>query len=138
MLYPVIPENVQIAYEKGIKFLDGGNDGKEKEEVQVRLYSFEKDANFIYSAFKQTHSIDLENVELHWWKFLALFMDLGSDTVFCNLTGLRKRVSSGKATDDEVRAAQELGDIFTIESDERTPEMIEADEIFDWALEGGI
>lgn len=77
-LYPVKPENLQEAFEKGIKFLNGGGEsnGEEKEEG-LRLYSFAKDANFIFAAFKQTHGVDLsDSNDLHWWKFLALFADL--------------------------------------------------------------
>ncbi len=64
-------------------------------------------------------------------------MDLGSETFFCSLTGLRKRIGSGKATEDDYRAARELGDIFELEQEDlRTPEQIEMDEIFDRAVEG--
>ncbi len=139
-LYPVIPENTLGAVEMAVKFLDGGLNGQDKEvhEEQARLFSWVKDANFIFSAFRQTHGIDLEKEkDLHWWKFIALFMDLGSETFFCSLTGLRKRIGSGKATEDDYRAARELGDIFELEQEDlRTPEQIEMDEIFDRAVEG--
>lgn len=148
-MYPVLPENIEKAIEMAIKFLDGGKNAETEESeekrrqegqaVNERLFSFSKDANYIFAAFKQTHNIDLEKeTDLHWWKFIALYMDLGSDTVFNNLTSLRKRVFSGKATDDEYKVARELGDIFELDqSDPRTPEQIEMDEIFDRALEGG-
>jgi hypothetical protein len=125
-LYKEQPTNIQVAIEKGFKFLNGGQNGEEeeKEDLPLRLYSFEKDANFIFAAFKQTHGIDLENVDyLHWWKFLALFMDLGSETTFCQLVGLRKRVKTGKASKEEKAMAHEMGDIFDIpEPDNRTYE----------------
>jgi len=140
-MYPVCPSDTEKALELAIKFLDGGKESEstQSEESQQRLFSFSKDANFIFAAFKQTHNIDLEKeTDLHWFKFIALYMDLGSDTVFNNLTSLRKRVFSGKATDEEYKVARELGDIFELDqSDPRTPEQIEADEIFDRALEGG-
>lgn len=128
-LYPVKPENLQEAFEKGIKFLNGGGEsnGEEKEEG-LRLYSFAKDANFIFAAFKQTHGVDLsDSNDLHWWKFLALFADLGADTTFCNLVSLRKKVKTGKATKEERQAAYELGEMFEVEDiDTRTIEEKEA------------
>jgi len=139
-MYPVVPDNTEKAIELAVKFLDGGIEKSTGEgEIQQRLFSWSKDANFIFAAFKQTHNIDLEKeTDLHWWKFIALYMDLGSDTVFNNLTSLRKRVFSGKATDEEYKVARELGDLFELDqSDPRTPEQIEMDEIFDRALEGG-
>jgi hypothetical protein len=107
MLYPTIPPDTQIAIEKANLFLNGGEIGEVKDGP--RLYSFSKDANFIFSAFKQTHGIDLDTAQLHWWKFLALFMDLGSETTFCQLTALRNRLATGKASKEEKSAAREMG-----------------------------
>jgi len=126
ILYSTMPENTKAAVQQGLKFLNGGKDnGEEKEEMQVkpRIYSFAKDSDFIYSAFKQTHNIDLSTEQLHWWKFIALFMDLGPDTTFCNLINLRKKVKTGKATKEENEIAHEMGDAFEIpEFDTRTLE----------------
>jgi len=115
-LYIEIPSDIQGAIEQANWFLNCG-DVSRKASDGVRLYSFEKDANFIFAAFRQTHGIDLQKEDLHWWKFIALFMDLGQDTTFCQLTALRKRVKSGKATKEEKQAARNMGDMFTIEDD---------------------
>lgn len=122
-LYPEKPGNLQEAIRLGILFLDGGQAGEEKSGP--RLYSFAKDDRLIFSAFRQTHGIDLATADLHWWAFLALFIDLGANTAFCNLVRLRKRVKTGKATREERRAAVEMGDAFDLgpEPDTRTPEM---------------
>ena len=118
-LYPVRPDNLQEAFKQGMKFLNGGEEGGEADGH--RLYSFEKDSSLIFAAFQQTHSIDLSGVDMHWWKFLSLFMDLGKDTTFSQLVGLRKRVKTGKATREERQAAAELGDVFDLEDiDTRT------------------
>lgn len=141
-LYPVLPDNTEKAIELAIKFLDGGKESvsTSSEEIQQRLFSWSKDARFIFAAFKQTHNVDLEKeTDLHWWKFISFYMGLGGDTVFSNLTSLRQRVFSGKATDEEYKVARDLGDIFELDQvDPRTPEQIEMDEIFDRALEGEV
>ncbi len=129
-LYIEKPPDARGAILKGIWFLNGGKDQEEPDGP--RLFSWAKDANLIYSAFHQTHHIDLESIPfLHWWKFLALFMDLGSDTAFCALVNLRKRVKTGKATKEERAEAREMGDMFTVdEIDDRTIEEIEAERKF--------
>lgn len=128
-LYPDQPHNLGKALEQAIKFLNGGE--IQDESDGPRLYSFSKDARFIFAAFRQTHGIDLESAELHWWKFLALFMDLGSDTAFCNLISLRKRIKNGKASKEERRAYQEMKDLVDLpDTDHRTLEEREQEQEF--------
>ena len=113
----VIPEDGETAIKLAVKFLDGGKEPPEEENPfadNTRLYSFEKDSALIYAAFRQTHGIDLQKVDLHWWQFLALFQDLGADTGFCNLVNLRRRVNSGEATKEERKYALKLGDAFEV------------------------
>ncbi len=129
-LYKERPENIKEAFEKGIRFLNGGEKDRETES-NMRLYSFDKDANYIMAAFQQTHGIDLEKAEMHWWKFLALFMDLGSETTFSSIVGLRKRLKTGKATKEERQMAVELEDIINLqELDDRSLEEREEEEEF--------
>jgi hypothetical protein len=119
-LYPRIPSDVEAAIKKAQLFLNGGESSEDAKEGP-RVCSFLKDANFIFAAFKQTHGIDLDTVELHWWKFIALFMDLGQDTTFCQLTALRSRLATGKATKEERAIAHKLGDLINLpEIDTRT------------------
>src|SRR5690348_21742 len=72
MVYESIPPDVQQAMEQANWFLNGG-EIHEPDDAPMRLYSFAKDARFIFAAFKQTHGIDLQKDELHWWQFLSLF-----------------------------------------------------------------
>lgn len=130
-LYPEIPDDFTAALEQALLFLDGGKNQQEPEERQPRVYSFAKDANFIFAAFRQTHRVDLQVDDMHWWKFIALFMDVGSETTFSQLTSLRKRVKTGKATKQEREAAKQLGDIFHIEETEtRTLDDLEVEDEF--------
>lgn len=130
-LFPNVPSNTAAALVAASEFLngpvcgEGGND--------LRLYGFGHDANIIFSAFRQTHGVDLETVDMHWWKFLALFIDLGQDTTFCQLVSLRKRVKTGKATKEERQAAREMGEAFKVpEIDNHTLEEKEQAAAF-WA-----
>ena len=105
-----IPDNLEAAIGTVVWFLNAGT----SQSADFRLYSFQKDQKLIYAAFRQTHSIDLTTAQLHWWQFLALFADLGADTVFCQLVSLRKLVKTGKATKEQRQAARDMGDAFDI------------------------
>jgi hypothetical protein len=130
MLFVKMPNDIQQAIEKAFLFLNGG-ETRESDETPMRLYSFAKDANFIFAAFKATHNIDLTTARLHWYEFLALFMDLGSETTFCQLVSLRKRIKTGKATKDEKQAAEEMGELFDVpDIDSRTFEQKEMEAEF--------
>lgn len=138
-LYPEMPDTIAEAIKQGIWFLDGGQaEGNREERSARRVYSFEKDAPYIFSAFRQTHGIDLETIEyLHWWKFLYLFMDLGEDTFFVRLVGLRKRLADGSATKEERKAAREMGAIVELpEEDNMTVEELKEVDHFMALLEG--
>ena len=122
-IYVDLPEDkdlqfYQKAMEKAVKFLNAGDESAQDTEGKPRLYSFNKDARLIYSAFSQTHAVDLQTADMHWWRFLALFMDLGADTAFNSMVNLRKRYHDGKLTDEEKKLVAQLGDDFLLEQQE--------------------
>lgn len=129
-LYIDKPDDILAALKQGSWFLNGGK-ADDTEPDGPRVFSWDRDSNLIYAAFQQTHGIDLSEADLHWWKFLALFMDLGSETAFCSLVGLRRRVKTGKATKEEKQMAREMGSLFIVpDIDDRTPDEIEAEREF--------
>jgi len=136
-LYKITPPDQASACAKAIRFLDGGethvpeDDDEDESDTVQRFYSFEKDAQLIFAAFYQTHGVDLESANMHWYKFLTLFMDLGGDTAFSGLVGLRRRVKTGKASKEEKAMARELGSIFDVpDLDLRTVDEREQERIF--------
>jgi len=136
-IYPTPPVNLLDAIKQANWFLNGGKENEETDGAS-RLYSFAKDASFIFAAFHQTHGIDLQKAELHWWEFLALFMDLGSETTFSSLIGLRKRVQDGTATKEERAAAMAMGDMFDVpQVDTRTFDEKQAEAEFMKLVTGG-
>ena len=137
-LFPVMPDDPGGAIEQALKFLNGGQLNEVPDESPLRLYSFAKDAGYIFAAFRQTHGINLETDNMHWFSFMALFSDLGSDTSFCNLINLRKKVKTGKATAEERQAAEEMGDAFLIEEpDLHSAEETEISDTFDRLYQEG-
>lgn len=64
------------------------NKSEKKEKKQI--YSFEYDAELIYSAFKDQYRVDLNEIEyLHWFKFKALFDGLKDDNKICQYMSYR-------------------------------------------------
>lgn len=133
-----IPGNQEEALKVSGWFLNGGKEYDDTRQAR-RLVSFEKDANLIYAAFNSTHRIDLQEIEeMHWWRFLALFTDLGSETAFGSLTTLRHRYYSGKCTKEEKAAITEMGDAFLVEDIEYlTIEEMEAERALDEIISRG-
>lgn len=113
-----IPKNTDEAIRKAIYFLDCGEEDEEKKvgtSNSTRLYSFTKDAKYIYSAIKQTHGIDLESIEyLHWWKFVYLFLDLNPECFFCKIIDLRNKKKKGKLSKEERKLYIQLYDILEL------------------------
>lgn len=102
-----IPENIPEAIDMALRFLDGDCDKEESSPDddnspgETRLYSFTQDARYIFSGILQTHGIDITTTEMHWWKFIILFMDLDKDCFFNQLLSIRSRLKKGKLTKEE-------------------------------------
>lgn len=118
LLYKEIPPDTQKACELAVYFLNCGeekDDGEAAESPVRRVYSFTKDAKYIYSAIRQTHGIDLETAEyLHWWKFCYFFLDLDPDCMFQQMLHLRQQKQRGKLTKEEQAIYYRLRDILDL------------------------
>lgn len=69
---------------KDTKKSNGGN-GK-----SVKIYDYDYDDEYIYSAFLDQYNIDLQEIEyLHWWKFKAMFNSLKEDNQIIKIMGYR-------------------------------------------------
>ncbi|MDJ0305393.1 bacteriophage Gp15 family protein [Dehalobacter sp.] len=132
LLYKEIPENINEACRLGVKFLDCGEDPETEEthsDGAGRLYSFNQDAKYIYSAIKQSHGVDLEIVDyLHWWKFCYMFLDLREDCFFHRLIHLRRQKNLGKLTKEEKELYYRIQDIVDVPEVRTTEEQIVASE----------
>lgn len=143
ILYPDIDfeelplDTVEELAKQAVWFLDRGEETKATSKA--RVYSFAKDADLIFGAFKQTHNIDIDTVDMHWWKFVTLFMaGFSEDTAFSNLVSLRKRHAEHKTTKEERAAIAKMRDIFDLpRTDKRTLEQKRnANKFFELAEEG--
>ena len=87
-------KDVKKALEEIVWFYKGGdkkeNTNRTKNDNKKQIYSYEFDAEYIYSAFMQQYKIDLNSIKyLHWWKFKALFTNLSEDVLFSKIMKYR-------------------------------------------------
>lgn len=136
LLFQKMPEDINAAAIAAVKFLDCGK--PRSEPTGGRVYSFLKDAEYIYSAFLQTYGVDLQSEEMHWWKFCAMFGDLGQETTFNQIVGLRSRKQHGKLSKDDREIWFRMRGVLSLEEDEEVdPELQAARDNFDKLMGGG-
>lgn len=134
LLFPNQPKDFYGAVSTGIKFLDCGK--PKRESTTGRVFSFTKDADFIYSAFLQTYGVDLQTADLHWWKFVNMFSDLSPETTFERIVSLRIRRNNGKLTKDEQIIWVEAREVLELDEVEDDAELLAARENFERLLRG--
>ena len=95
IFYKEVPTDLKKAIDVILWFYARGDSDKKsgkKEEKgsEDRIYSFEHDANDIFSAFWHDYKMDLNEIEyLHWWKFKSLFEGLNDENKICKIMGYR-------------------------------------------------
>ena len=85
----IMPKNPEEALSLLCEFFSGGEIPKTKSKSGKQLISFVKDEELIYASFLMQYKIDLTDAKMHWWKFLALFRNLGKDTPVMQVASLR-------------------------------------------------
>jgi hypothetical protein len=80
-----MPDDLEGAVHALGDFLAMKPENAEEEEVSgsasKQLYSFEQDAECIYSAFREVYGINLQTISyMHWWEFQTLFIGLPEKT----------------------------------------------------------
>lgn len=108
-------EDVEEAIKKAILFIDLGKENTNESNNQSRIYSFTQDGNYILTGINSTHHIDIsEHPNMHWWKFMALFMDMNTECFFSELVYYRKRKQEGKLTKEEKQQYNKIKDLIEL------------------------
>lgn len=107
-----------------------GKDTDEKKTNETsnnqQIYSYEYDADYIFSAFLETYGIDLNTTKMHWWKFKAMFDGLNEKTKMMEIMGYRAVDLSKIEDKNELKRYKKLKQIYQL-PDMRTAEEKEAD-----------
>ena len=65
------------------------SDSNKIQKKQKQIYSYEFDAEYIYSAFMEQYGINLNKMKLHWWEFKAMFNSLNEKVHFSKIMEFR-------------------------------------------------
>lgn len=129
LYYPVIPQNHREAAEKLIWFyrcgkeLDDYSYGSGASETGKPVYSFEYDADYIYSAFRGQYGIDLQDIRyMHWWKFRAMFKALKDDNEFVKIMGYRSMKITNKMSKEQKEFFKRMQRIHALPTSSRQRE----------------
>ena len=90
------------------------------------IYSFEYDAEYIFSSFYECYKIDLTETKMHWWKFKALLLSLSDDCIFNKILQCRSIQIDNKMSKEEKKFYLEKKRIYAL-PDFRTSEQKESD-----------
>lgn len=107
LYYPVMPKDIEQAINCIFWFYRCGEDEKENNSTSTgnnkKIFDYEADGQYIYSAFLSQYRIDLQEIEyLHWWKFKALFESLNEDNEIIKIMQYRA-MDLSKIKDKEQR-----------------------------------
>ena len=110
----------------------GYKNQKKKSESKAKkryndIYSYEYDAEYIYSAFLSQYRLDLNEVDyLHWWKFKSLFDGLNEENQICKIMSYRAIDLSKIKDEEQKKHYRDLKRDFAL-PDNRTEEEKEED-----------
>lgn len=130
----IVIQNYQSVFKDIISFYTLGQSDnaqyqtKSKEEEtksnKKRLYDFNQDSVYIYSAFRECYNIDLSESNMHWWKFKALFDGLNENTKIMQIISIRATDTAKIKSKSEKNRILKLQKMYKIE-EEKSPEIIE-------------
>lgn len=112
ILYREIPpdEDLQEALRLAIKYLQCGDEpkpGHRKPDMD-----FEFDEKYIKSSFLSDYRIDLDEADMHWWKFCTLLQGLSDDCILNRVRDIRNydisTVKDPKARQKLIQAQRDL------------------------------
>lgn len=89
----------QEAIKKCFWFINGGADKEEGKEKLPTLVDWEQDFPYIVAPINKALGAEIRSAPyLHWWTFLAAYMEIG-DCLFSNIVSIREKKARGKPLD---------------------------------------
>lgn len=100
-------------------------------------FGFVEDADLIYAGFMQQYGIDLQKEDMHWWKFMILLENLGSDTRLSRIMEYRTIDTASKHLSKEQRKFYQAMQRYYELRLQQVHEMSEKDRMIEEALMNG-
>lgn len=115
-------EDKELAFEKACLFLNSGEQNEAtNDKPKKRVYSFEKDNKYVYSAIDGVLDGRLsDNKPVHWWLFGMAFMEIPESCMLSKIIYLRTQKNKGKLTAEEKKMYKENIEIFEIDPNPET------------------
>ena len=131
LYYKDVPVDIKKALKGILWFYRCGKEdiktkSKGKQSNKKQIYSFEHDADYIYSAFLEQYGIDLNETKMHWWKFRALFNGINENTLFSKITGYRSMNLEDIKDKEQKKYYEKMKKLYAL-PDNRTIEQKESD-----------
>lgn len=104
MFYMEHPQNTHEALKMCFEFMDMGK-SQEKKKNSPRLMDWERDFSYIIAPVNRVLGFEARTVPynpqesgsgLHWWTFLAAYMEIGGDCVLSQIVNIRDKMARGK------------------------------------------
>lgn len=125
LYYPKFNElnenDIDIAFDNILWFYRCGEDeelanNKKSNSNNSKIFDYEKDANYIYSAFLSQYNIDLQSIEyLNWWKFKALFDSLSDDNKIVEIMRYRAIDLSKIEDKEQKKFYKKMKDLYSLD-----------------------
>ena len=100
-------------------------------------FDFEEDADLIYAGFLQQYGIDLQEVDMHWWKFMILLENLGTDTRLSRIMEYRTIDTASKHLSNDQRKYYQAMQRYYGLDQHIEPEISERERMIEEALLNG-
>lgn len=120
LYYPEIPKNINEAMDQLLWFY---RCGKDIVKIKVssggkndQIYDFDFDDDYIYSAFLDQYGIDLQDADIHWWKFKAMFKSLRDNNEIVKIMGYRSADLNKIKDKDEKAHHKKMKDLYKIQN----------------------
>ena len=140
LYYPEIPEDLDGAISQMLWFYQCGKTEEQKQsgkgKKQDQIYSFTHDADYIYAAFMEQYGIDLNAVELHWWKFSAMFAGLKEDCLISKVMGYRAADTAGMDKEQK-KFYKKMKEIYKLPENVSEEDRMLEEEVTQALLSGG-
>lgn len=84
------PKHYEEAVDRILWFYQCGKESSSPASKSSKeIYSYDYDDGYIVAAYKEQYGIDLDETDLHWWKFHAFMLSLNENTEFVKILGYR-------------------------------------------------
>ena len=86
----------ETATKEMMRIINNGEEATQEEQQKPKVMDWEHDFKVLVAPMNKVLSCEIRTIEyLHWWTFLAGYMELG-ECLFSNIVSIRKKKMTGK------------------------------------------